>query len=74
MTQRRRHSVLESIVNVAVGLVINFAANAFIFPRLGWQVTTRQNLILVTFYTAISVARSYILRRLFNRITTRTTP
>ena len=66
MSQTRLGSFLESWANIAVGFVVNMAANATFFPLFGWKITGRQNLALGAIYTAISLARSYALRRWFN--------
>lgn len=55
-------------MNVLVGYAINMMANFTIFPLFGWHITLQQNLLLGIFYTAVSLARSYILRRAFNRM------
>lgn len=65
--QTRRGSLLESLANIAVGYSINYVANMLIFPLFGWNLSTRENLTLGVIYTAISLARSYTLRRIFNR-------
>lgn len=66
MSQTRTGSLVESLVNVAIGFSINTAANYLVFPLLGWTIDARQNLALGAIYTAISVARSYAIRRWFN--------
>lgn len=66
MSQTRRGSFIESIINVVIGLAINLTANVFIFPILGWHISAAQNLQLGIIYTAISIARSYCIRRWFN--------
>lgn len=66
MTQSRLSSLIEALLNVAIGLSINFAANMLIFPLFGWQISASQNLALGAIYTVISVARSYVIRRWFN--------
>ena len=66
MTQTRLGSLIESCINVAIGFGINFAANLAILPLFGWHVTVSQNLALGAIYTAISIARSYAVRRWFN--------
>lgn len=67
MTQTRLGSLIESIINIAIGLGINLLANALIFPLFGWPLSLSQNLSLGLIYTAISIARSYCIRRWFNR-------
>ncbi len=66
--QTRKHSAYEAIVNVLVGYTVNMIANFTIFPIFGWQITLEQNLLLGVLYTAISLIRSYFLRRVFNKI------
>lgn len=66
MTQTRLGSLIEACINVAIGYWINFAANLLILPLFGWHVTVSQNLALGAIYTAISIARSYAVRRWFN--------
>lgn len=67
MTQTRLGSLIESTVNILIGLGINLLANALIFPLFGWPLSLKQNLSLGLIYTAISIARSYCIRRCFNR-------
>jgi hypothetical protein len=38
------------------------------FPAFGLNATTRQHLALGAIFTVVSLARSYLLRRLFNRL------
>ena len=66
MTQTRLGSLIEACINVLIGYWINFAANLLILPLFGWHVTVAQNLALGEIYTAISIARSYAVRRWFN--------
>lgn len=66
MTQTRLGSLIEAVFNVVIGFGINFAANLLIFPLFGWQISAEQNLVLGSIYTAISIARSYAIRRWFN--------
>lgn len=68
MTQSRIGSFVESIINVLIGFTINFIANLLIFPLFGWHISVEQNLTLGLLYTGISVARSYAIRRWFNRM------
>jgi hypothetical protein len=67
MSQTRVQSLIEAWTNIAVGLGINLVANALIFPLFGWHISARQNFTLGILYTLISLARSYGLRRAFNR-------
>lgn len=67
MTQTRAHSAFEAVANVAVGYVISVAATAIILPAFGYRVSTSDALGISAAFTVISLARSYALRRLFNR-------
>lgn len=66
MTQTRLGSLIEALMNVAIGLLVSVAANAIVFPSFGFQPTVGENLAISLIYTAISIARQYVLRRLFN--------
>ena len=66
--QTRTQSMIEAITNTAVGYGINVTANFVLFPLFGWQISLEQNLALGVFYTAISIARGFCLRRLYNHI------
>ncbi len=66
MNQSRLGSLIEALMNVAIGFGINFTANMLIFPHFGWQISVSENLLLGGLYTGISIARSYIIRRWFN--------
>lgn len=67
MSQSRRHSMLEAMINVAVGMTINLMLNFAVFPVFGWEISLEQNIALGVIYTVVSIIRSYSLRRLFNR-------
>lgn len=66
MKQSRIDSVMESLVNIVIGLTINFTANMLIFPLFGWYITASQNILIGVIYTVISFVRSYLIRRAFN--------
>lgn len=67
--QRKRHSAIESIVNVAVGYGISLASQIIIFPVFGIQASLIDNIQIGAWFTVISIGRSYILRRIFTRWT-----
>jgi hypothetical protein len=66
--QTRRHSVIEAVANVAIGYGINFAANLAVLPLFGLSVSASDAAGIGLAFTAISLARSYVLRRTFNRL------
>ena len=66
--QSRKMSLIESITNVIVGYSISVLAQILIFPMFGISATIKENLLIGLCFTVISIARSYILRRIFNKI------
>jgi hypothetical protein len=66
VTQTRLGSLIEALANVAIGFGINWLANMTILPLFGFHVTGAQALGIGVFFTVISVARTYALRRWFN--------
>lgn len=67
MLQSKLGSFYEAIINVIIGFTINFIANFLIMPMFGFHITMSQNLQMGVLYTAISIARSYVIRRWFNQ-------
>jgi len=68
MSQTRRQSLIEAVINIVVGFGINTVLNFTVFPIFGWHISMKQNLALGVIYTIVSIARSYCLRRVFNRL------
>lgn len=67
MSQSRTHSLLESLLNVAIGYGVALVAQLAIFPLFGIHISLQDNLLIGALFTVVSIARSYALRRLFNR-------
>lgn len=65
--QSKKESLIEALINVGIGFLISLVASFIIYPLLGIPVTVTENLVIVMWFTAISIARSYIIRRYFNR-------
>lgn len=68
MKQSRLMSLVESLANIAVGVTVAFVSNAVVMPLVGMTVTLGQNVALTAIFTAISLVRSYLLRRAFNAL------
>ena len=64
--QSRRMSLAESCVNVAIGYAVAILTQMFVFPLFGIAIPFHDNLEIGLIFTAISVVRSYVLRRGFN--------
>lgn len=66
MSQSRPVSLLETVLNTALGWCINMGAQLIVFPLVGLSVSLGTNLKISAIFTVISVARSYSVRRFFN--------
>ncbi|UIF90882.1 hypothetical protein [Cupriavidus sp. UYPR2.512] len=66
MTQTRLGSLYEAVINVVIGFGVNFTANFLIFPLFGMHISPGANFLMGLIYTAISITRSYVIRRWFN--------
>lgn len=67
--QSRTHSALESCANVAVGYLVALASQLAIFPMFGIHIPFHSNLAIGAWFTVISLARSYVIRRYFTKRT-----
>lgn len=66
MTQTKLGSFTEAWANIVVGFGINYVANILILPLFGLNVTYGDAFWIGVCFTAISLIRSYVLRRWFN--------
>ena len=69
--QTRTGSALEAAANVAIGYAISVGANLIVLPSFGYAVSTPDAFAIGLAFTAISMIRSYVIRRLFNLTTKR---
>jgi len=68
MTQSRTMSAVESVANVAVGYGVAVLTQVVVFPLFGLHATMASHLTIGAVFTVVSLARSYCLRRVFNRM------
>ena len=73
MKQSRLMSLVESLANVLVGYGVAVATQIAVFPLFGLAVTVTENLLIGLIFTAVSVVRSYALRRGFEALRVRQT-
>jgi hypothetical protein len=66
--QSRTGSLFEVAANVLVGYALAVFVQLLVFPIYGLQPTLGQNLKIGLIFTGVSLARSYALRRLFQRL------
>ena len=69
--QSRLMSLIEAWANVFVGYWVSVAANYIVLPWFGFHVSAGQAIGIGVIFTAISLVRSYLLRRWFNRMVNR---
>lgn len=65
MGQSKRVSFIEACGNTAVGYGINLVVQMVVFPLFGMHISFQQNIEIGLIFTGISIARGYILRRVF---------
>jgi hypothetical protein len=66
--QSKRNSAIEAVANVLIGYLVSVAANVLILPMFGYKVTIADSFAIGLAFTLVSLVRSYVLRRIFNRI------
>lgn len=66
--QSRLQSLIEAWLNVAIGFGVSLVANLIVLPLFGYPVTVGDAFGIGLVFTAISIVRSYALRRMFNSI------
>lgn len=71
MMQSRAMSLVEAVANVAVGYGIAVATQIVVFPLLGFHPSLGENLSIGLLFASVSLARGYLLRRLFERLRAR---
>ena len=71
MKQSRLMSLIEAIANVLVGYCVAVLTQMLVFPFFGLHTTLAQNLQMGAVFTIVSIARSFILRRLFEAVRVR---
>ena len=59
-------SAVEAVTNVFVGYGIAVVTQVLVFPLFGLTAPLGDNLLLGMVFTAVSLIRSYALRRVFN--------
>ena len=71
MSQSHRASLLEAVTNVVVGYGLAVGAQLAVFPVFGLVPTLPDSLRIAALFTGLSLARGYLLRRLFEGFTRR---
>jgi hypothetical protein len=64
--QSRWLSFVEAVTNIVVGYGLAVLTQIIVFPFFGLHVSLSENLLIGGVFTAISLGRSFALRRIFN--------
>jgi len=68
MRQSRSLSLVEAGANVLVGFWIAVLTQMTVFPAFGLTAPLSDHLAIGLVFTVVSLARGYLLRRLFDRL------
>ena len=71
MSQSRFASFAETLLNVAIGYGVALSAQILVFPLFGIHIPLQDNVLIGVIFTAVSIIRSYWVRRLFNWLHTK---
>jgi len=63
--QTRSMSLVESAANTAAGFLLSLGLQISLFSAMSIETTTSQNLVMSIVFTAASLVRGYLMRRVF---------
>lgn len=66
--QSKKMSIIESISNVAIGYIVAIVAQVIVFPIFDINIKPQDHILIGLLFTIVSLVRSYVLRRLFNKL------
>jgi hypothetical protein len=66
--QTKRSSLAEAIVNTLVGYALALGGQLVVFPLFDIHISLEDNLVIGILFMGISTARSYIIRRVMERL------
>ena len=67
--QSKKHTHFEVITNQVAGLILGWCIVFFIFPFMGMESTATTATASSVIFFISSYTRSYVVRRIFNRLT-----
>ena len=66
LMQSKKDSLIESLTSVGIGWFIGVILNMLILPLFDYDVSLTDGVLISIIFTAVSIIRSYVIRRLFN--------
>ena len=67
LMQTKLQSAIESGINILIGYLVALASQLVVFPQFGINIPLTDNLLIGFWFTVISLIRSYLVRRYFNK-------
>ena len=64
--QSKKDSLIESLTSTTIGWLIGVILNLTILPLFDYNITVIDSLWVSLIFTAVSVARGYVVRRIFD--------
>ena len=64
--QSKMESMIETLTSVFVGWIIGVILNMLVLPLFDYDVNLTDGVLISIIFTAVSVVRSYVVRRFFN--------
>ena len=64
--QSKKQSLIETLTSVFVGWLIGVILNMLVLPLFDYDVSLTDGVLISIIFTAVSVVRSYVVRRFFN--------
>lgn len=68
MRQTRKASFVEIVLSTAIGYFIACLTQIIVFPWFGLYVPLSTNLLIGAIFTVVSIARGYVVRRVFEEL------
>jgi hypothetical protein len=65
--QTKKQSLLEAMASTFIGFTVSLISTFLVFPIFNIESTPIKNVGITIFFTVISITRSYIVRRFFNK-------
>ncbi len=65
--QTKKNSLAEAILNGAIAYAISVMTASVVFPWFGVETSLHENMGITACFTLVTVTRSYVIRRWFNR-------
>lgn len=69
--QTRKASLIETLLNTAIGYGVALMAQIVVFPWFGINIPLSSNILIGAVFTGVSIARGFVLRRMFEALRVR---